>query len=114
MHSVHVDTRNVVLGALVALVVLVGALLVLAPTASANKEDCPAGKICFWSGPTFGEAAAFFNGSETGCHSLAAINPRSGWNHSGNHTAEFPLTRVIPPGGEFANAFPWGGNVCIS
>jgi Peptidase inhibitor family I36 len=114
MHNVLADARNVLLGTVVALAMLAGALLVLAPTASANREDCPAGRICLWSGPTFGGDRAFFEGSATGCHSLANIDPRSGWNHTGNHTAEFPFSRTIGPGASFSNIFPWGGNVCIS
>jgi len=113
MHSVQVETRNVLVGVLVTLVLLVGAAFVLTPTASANREDCPEGRICLWSGPTFGEARAFFNGFETGCHSLASIDPRSGWNHTGNHTAIFPFIKTIGPGREFRNEFPWGGEVCI-
>jgi len=112
MHDVQVDPRNMFLGALLALVLLASAAFALTPTASANREECPAGRLCLWSGPTFGEARAFFNESETGCHSLANIDPRSGWNRTG-HTATFPFIKTIPSGGEFRNEFPWGGEVCI-
>jgi len=112
MRGVQAEARNVVLSILIALVVLASAALVLAPTASANKEDCPSGKLCLWSGPTFGEARAFFTESETGCHSLANIDPRSGWNRT-SHLAIFPYIKTIAPGGEFKNEFPWGGEVCI-
>ena len=60
------------------------------------------------------QSERFFNGSETGCHSLANIDPQSIWNHTGNHTATFPFARTISPGQSFANMFPWGGEVCIS
>jgi len=113
MHNVQVANRNVFLTALVALVMLAGALLVFAPTASANREDCPAGKICLWAGPTYGGERAFFNGSETGCHSLASIDPQSIYNNTTGHTAEFPFSRTIRAGQFFANQFPWGGEVCI-
>ncbi len=114
MQNVHARPRNLFLTTMVAFVVMASALLVLAPAASANREDCPAGRICLWAGPTFGGDRAFFEGSDVGCHSLANIDPQSGWNHTGNHTAEFPFTRTIGPGQEFHNIFPWGGNVCIS
>jgi hypothetical protein len=80
------------LGGLIALVVLTCALLTVAPKASAsveNKSDCPAGKICLWSGPTFGGQQSFWNGSETGYHALENIDPQSVYNHTGNHTAVF-------------------------
>jgi hypothetical protein len=112
MHTVHVDARNMFVAALVGLVVLAGALFAFVPTASANREDCPAGRICLWNGPTFGEERAFFEASETGCRPLNNINPRSGWNRT-SRTAEFPLSRTIGPGAEFSNIFPWGGEVCI-
>jgi len=113
MHNLPVGARSTFLSAWVALVVMVSALLVFAPTASANREDCPAGKVCLWAGPTFGGERAFFNGEETGCHPLGSIDPRSIWNHTGNHTAIFPFSRTIRPGESFANLFPWGGEVCI-
>lgn len=112
MQNVHADARSAYRAVLVAIVVLAGALLIFAPTASANREDCPAGRICLWSGPTFGETRAFFEASETGCRPLNNIDPRSGWNRT-SHTAEFPLSRTIGPGGEFSNIFPWTGEVCI-
>lgn len=98
MHNVQVETRNVFLSALVAFVVLAGALFVFAPTASANREDCPAAKVCLWSGPTYGGSAAFFNGEDTGWHSLAEINPQSAWNHTGNHAVLFDGLTWINPG----------------
>lgn len=112
MHTAPMG-RKTLLSALVALALLGAALFVVTPTASANREECPEGRICLWSGPTFGEARAFFNGFETGCHSLASIDPRSGWNHTGNHTAIFPFIKTIRPGQSFSNEFPWGGEVCI-
>jgi hypothetical protein len=113
--DVQVDARKIFLSALLALVVLASALLVIAPKASANKEDCPAGKVCLWAGPTFGGERAFFNGEELGCHSLASINPRSAWNHTGNKKVTFPGLLVMFPGAEFSNLEPaWPGEICIS
>ena len=112
--DLQLDTRNVFPSVLIALVVAAG-FLILTPQASAEKSDCPAGKICVWAGPTFGGAAAFFDGSETGCKALSSIDPRSAWNHTGNHTASFPSgTLPLGPGGSFSERLPYTGSMCIS
>jgi hypothetical protein len=110
------------LSGLLALVVLTSALLVGASTASATideKSDCPSGKICLWSGPTFGGQQSFWNGSETGCHALENIDPQSMWNHTGNHTAVFFVgvfgeTELgIGPGETFQWGSPYTRGFCI-
>jgi peptidase inhibitor family I36 len=108
--------RKAFLSALLTLVALTGVLLALSSPASANKEDCPPGKVCLWSGPTFGgEIRAFFNGEEVGCHSLENINPRSAFNHTGNHLAIFPEFITLGPGRSWENAPEpgWQFNMCI-
>jgi len=112
--NVELDARNVLLSAFVALLVSASAFLALTPKAFAAKSDCPAGDVCVWSGPTFGGSRAFFAGSETGCHSLAAINPRSAYNHTGNHVAVFPGLTFLSPGESFSNlGSPFTGSLCI-
>jgi hypothetical protein len=98
MHNIHAGTRKTVLSALVALAVLASTLLSFAPPASANREDCPAGSVCLWSGPTYGGQQAFFNGEDTGWHTLSNIDPESGWNHTGNHNVIFQETTTLFPG----------------
>lgn len=44
------------------------------------KSDCPAGKVCFWSGNTYGGQQAFFP-EVKGCYGLANIDPHSVYNH---------------------------------
>ena len=112
--SVRLDTRLTLLSALVALTVMVGALLTFAPRASAVLTDCPAGDICLWAGKFFGGQRAFFAGSETGCHSLANIDPLSMRNHTGNHTALFfPGPVGIGPSAEFNFSPAYKGSMCI-
>lgn len=116
--SFELDRRSIFLGALIALVVLASALWAVAPKASAGlleKSDCPAGFICVWEGPTFGGNRAFFSGSETGCHSLANIDPKSAYNHTGNHTAILVGLTSIGPGGTVSDITPaFTGELCIS
>jgi hypothetical protein len=114
--DVQLDKRNLLLSALVGLMMLVGAFFALTPEASAlEKSDCPAGYVCVWEGPTFGGNRAFFAGSETGCHGLANINPRSAFNHTGNHGAIFPGLVGLGPGESFSNlGSPYTGELCIT
>jgi hypothetical protein len=80
-------------------VVLAGALFVFAPVASANREDCPAARVCLWAGETYGGQQAFFNGEDHGWHTLENINPASSWNHTGNHSVYFNTLNIwIGPG----------------
>lgn len=112
----QLDTRSVFLSVLVALLMLASAFLALAPEVSAgttDKSDCPAGKICLWSGPTFGGQQSFWNGSETGCHALENIDPQSVYNHTGNHNATFPGLGTIVPGSSFTFSPAWTGSMCI-
>ena len=100
--NVEISTKTVLMSALSALAVLVVAFLAMAPKASAVKSDCPAGYVCLWSGPTYGGQQAFFHGSELGVKGLANIDPRSGWNHTGNKI-------VALTGGEFYSVL-WEGD----
>jgi hypothetical protein len=111
MHTASV-ARKAILSTLVALMVLTSALLVFAPAASANREDCPLGKVCFWEGPTYGGNRAFFE--STGCYSLGNINPRSAWNHTNSRIALLEGRPTLWPGDFFHDQPAYGGSVCIT
>lgn len=106
--------KNVLLSTLIALVVMAGAFLALAPEAMAERSECPAGKICLWSGPTYGGQKSFWNGYETGCHALANIDPESMWNHTGEHYATMPGLGMTAPGVYWGWGYPYTGELCIS
>jgi hypothetical protein len=113
--DLQLDRTNAVLAAFVALVVLTGAFFALAPKAFAEKSDCPAGDVCVWEGPTFGGNRAFFAGSETGCHSLANIDPKSAYNHTGNHAAILVNLAGLAPGEAISDITPaFTGELCIN
>jgi len=111
--KIQVDPRHLFMSALVALVLMAGVLLSLAPKASAVTSDCPSGKICLWAGQTFGGQQSFWNAWETGCHALANIDPRSVRNNTGNRTAWLPGWGAVGPGVEVATANPYTGELCI-
>lgn len=112
--NLQLEARKSVLSALIALAVLAGVcFLVSAPKASAVKSDCPSGKVCFWSGPTFGGTQAFFEG--TGCKGLENIDPASAWNNTNNRTVTFSCCTIgLGPGGSYRERLPYGGTICIS
>jgi hypothetical protein len=104
--TVRLVKTNLLASALIAVAVVTGALLALAPKASAVKSDCPFGYVCLWSGPTYGGSAAFFQGSELGVKSLANIDPRSAWNHTANKIVGVTggsFESVLWEGGSFDN-----------
>jgi hypothetical protein len=115
--SIQLDTRNVFLSALVALVVLAGALLVLAPTASANRSDCPLNTVCLWEGPTFGGDRAFFSENDEGCKPLNNIDPKSGYNRADSAIVSLSgglFYSVLWPGDDFENLSDgYDGQICI-
>jgi hypothetical protein len=112
--NLQLDTRNLILSALIALVALASAFAVLAPKASAATEDCPPSDVCLWETENFSGTRSFFSGSETGCHDITNINPRSMRNHTGNHTATFfPGPFGIGPSGEHLFGGPYTGSMCI-
>lgn len=111
--NIQLDRSNVLLSGLVALV-FATAFFAFAPKAFAEKSDCPAGDVCVWEGPTFGGGRAFFAGSETGCHALANINPKSAFNHTGNHTAILVNLAGMAPGESISDITPaFQGELCI-
>lgn len=96
---------------MVALVLFAIAYLALAPHASANTTDCPSGKICLWSGPTFGGEKSFWNASETGCHALEGIDPQSLRNNTTNREVYSPVN--VLAGLEYQWFSPYGGGFCF-
>jgi len=77
------------------------------------KSDCPSGKICLWSGTTFGGQQSFWNASELGCHALENINPGSVFNNTTNRKARFPGLGTIVAGSSFSFSPAWEGEMCI-
>ena len=83
MHTVPV-ARKVFLSALVALTLLVGALFIATPKASASLEQCANGYVCVWELSNFSGAFSAWPASSTGCHShINNPNIRSAWNRTG-------------------------------
>ena len=66
MHTVPV-ARKALLSALVALALLTGALLVVAPKASANINQCSANTACVWSNEGWEGQFSWFP-LNSGCH----------------------------------------------
>lgn len=105
-----------------AAVIAVAGVSVLPSTAMANKSDCPGGYVCVWTGPTYGGTRSQWAGSETGTKTMASIDPRSAYNHTGNHTAVFPTwfegccpNLILSPGQSQGNRpSPYGGDLIIS
>jgi hypothetical protein len=108
--------------AVVAAVMVVVGIGVLPSTAAANTSDCPAGFVCVWEGPTFGGQRSQWAGSETGTKTLENIDPRSAYNHTGNHTAVLNQwyegccpNLILQPGKDEGNRpTPYGGDLIIS
>jgi peptidase inhibitor family I36 len=82
-------TQKVSLSALVALMLLAGALLIATPKASASLSECPANSVCIWKNSNFTGPISIWSGEETGCH-VHGANPeiRSGDNRS-SHKVQF-------------------------
>jgi hypothetical protein len=116
MHTVPV-ARKVSLSALVALVLLAGALFVAVPKASANRSDCPSNYVCFWAGQTYGsEPRAFFHASDTGYKPLNNINPGSIFNNTSNRIVsldQWPYS-VLWPQESVPNLGAYPGGATIS
>lgn len=76
-------TRNASLCALAALTLLVGAMSVATPKASASLSQCPANAVCVWEGRNYDGNFSWWPAWDTGCHNHA-FNPnlRSIWNNS--------------------------------
>jgi len=100
MHTVPV-ARKVSLGALVALAMLVGALFIATPQASAERSQCSENTACVWERSGY-EGRFSFWGPNTGCHNHEG-NPslRSVWNRTGR-TIEIPGRFNIGPGGSIS------------
>lgn len=97
MHAVSV-ARKTSLSALLALVVLAGALFLVVPKASAERSQCSGNTVCAWSRSGY-EGQFSWWAPNTGCHSHEG-NPaiRSIWNNT-NKTIEIPARFAIGPGG---------------
>lgn len=109
------DRRSLLLSGLITLVLFCCALLAVAPKSFAVTSDCPAGKICLWSGPTYGGDRSFWEASQTGCHALENIDPTSVRNNTDNRLATFPGVLGSPLGHtkEFSFLNPYTGQLCI-
>jgi Peptidase inhibitor family I36 len=97
MHAVS-DARKMFSSALIVLALLVGALLVAAPKASAERSQCSSNTVCVWSQSGY-EGNFSQWGPNTGCHNHEG-NPslRSVWNRT-NRTIEIPARFNLGPGG---------------
>jgi peptidase inhibitor family I36 len=113
--DIRLDRRNVLLSGLITLVLFGCALLAFAPRSLAVTNDCPAGKICLWSGPTFGGDKSFWSESDTGCHALENIDPTSMRNNTDNRLATLPGVLGSPLGHtkEFTFLNDYTGQLCI-
>lgn len=112
--DVRLDKRMLLSG-LIALALFSCALLAQPPKSFAVTSDCPAGKICLWSGPTFGGDRSFWEASQTGCHALENIDPTSMRNNTDNRLATLPGVLGSPVGHtqEFSFLNDYTGQLCI-
>jgi len=82
MHSFTVVPK-VSLSALVALLLLMGAMFVATPKASAGLEQCSAGQVCIWQNSNFTGTFSWWSRADTGCHNHEGNpNIRSAWNRT--------------------------------
>lgn len=113
MHTVPV-ARKASVTALVALLLLVGALLISAPKASAGLGQCPQNAVCAWETPDYGGNFSWWPASSTGCHNHAN-NPhiRSAWNRT-NYWVRFGGLGTFSPNGGGFNLYVGSmtGDIC--
>lgn len=99
MHTVPASARRALLGALAALLVLAGALLVAAPKASAAYSDCAQGKVCIYQFAHGIGAIRVWDGNDTGCKTHEGLDPLSVYNHTSSRYVSFPGRQVtLVPG----------------
>lgn len=96
MHAVPV-ARRALLGALVALALIVGALFIAAPKASASSAQCnTTGRVCVWALANY-EGNFSWWGAGTGCHNHAEnANLRTVWNRT-SHSINIPERGWVAP-----------------
>jgi hypothetical protein len=113
--NLRLNIRNIVFSGLITLALAGCALLAVASSSLAVTNDCPAGKICLWSGPTYGGDRSFWNESDTGCHALESIDPTSMRNNTDNRLATLPGVLGSPVGHtqEFSFLNDYMGQLCI-
>jgi len=76
---------------------------VFAPTASANREDCPAQYVCLWDGPTFGEDRRQFH--DNGLQNLSDFSFNDRTSSIFNNTNRWAAI--------YEHAWGGGGRRCI-
>jgi len=114
MHTVPV-ARKVFLGALVALALLAGAMLVATPKASAGIEQCSPGTVCIWQAANWEGNFSWW--STPGCYNHEG-NPeiRAAWNRS-SHRVRLgggPILNVGSPPYSTGSGRIWiTGQVCF-
>jgi hypothetical protein len=107
--------RKVGLGALVGLVMLLAALFVTSPKASAALSDCPSGYMCVWQANNYTGALSYWAASDTGCHNhLGNPDLRSFYNNTSNKTLSLPGWGIsFAPGyGGTGVSSPYTGALC--
>lgn len=113
MHTVSV-ARKPVLSALIALVLLAGALGIASSNASAARSQCDtSGRVCAWSTTSFEGTFSWWAASNTGCKTHE-MNPniRAIWNRAGT-TVTIPERGVAIFGGASVTfETPVTGNIC--
>ena len=114
MHSVAI-TQKAFVGALVALALFAGCLLISTPKASASMGECAENHVCIWSTSGWTGSFSQWAASESGCHNHIAIPTfRSLWNRTGKNV-HFGTGGTIPPGeavSETAGEPSYEGEVC--
>lgn len=101
------------LSAVAALTMLVSALFVATPQASAAYSDCPGGKVCLFQGYGTG-AWAVYDGSDLGCKTHEGVNPLGIYNHTGNKYVSVPGQNLVILPGQIAQfPQPVTGLICI-
>jgi len=114
MHTVPVCARKGSLSALMTLTILAAALFVSTPKASASFESCASTKVCLWAGENGTGEMRVFNGEDLGCKTLADIDPKSIYNHTGNKFVLVPgRGLVIGPGFAINTEQKITGVICI-
>jgi|SRR5829696_1933873 len=96
MHAVPV-ARKALLGALIALALIAGALLTAVPNASASSSQCnEAGRVCVWALANY-EGNFSWWGAGTGCHNhVENANLRTVWNRT-SHSINIPERGSVAP-----------------
>jgi len=111
MHTVLV-ARKALVGALVALAVLAGALFIAASKASASRSQCSENTVCVWEQPNYEGRFSWWPEENWGCHTHVTNTPiRSTWNRTfwGVRYGGFG---VFGGGSAISNFGPVYGEIC--